>query len=108
MSEFLPEFCGEYESRICGDALEPLFGEIRAKRLIERSVDFNRVKELSEIGGFVESTRLFCGVDDARPICVDHPAGPTRICCAGGSEVVLGHGRCISELVNSGSAYDAD
>jgi len=55
VGEALPEFGGEEEGGICGDALDPGGGVVRADWLIERSVDLDGVEELDEECGFVKS-----------------------------------------------------
>src|SRR5580693_4829659 len=76
MREFLPEFRGEHETRICGDAFEPLFSKIRTQGLIERRIDFNRVKKFREISSFVETARAFCWINNACPVSIG-PSGGT-------------------------------
>ena len=44
----LPEFGGEKERGICGDAFDPCGGVVRADWLIERSVDLDGVEELGQ------------------------------------------------------------
>src|SRR6266852_2951151 len=54
MGEALPEFCGEEERGICGYAFDPGGGVVRTDRLIERGIDFDRVKKLGEERCFVK------------------------------------------------------
>ena len=54
MGEALPEFGGEEERRVSGDPLDPTGGVVWADWLIERSIDFDGVKKLSEKCGFVK------------------------------------------------------
>lgn len=53
--EALPEFGGEQERRICGNAFEPACGVFRADGLIEGSVNFDGVEKLGEEGRLVKS-----------------------------------------------------
>ena len=46
--EALPEFCGEEKREVCGYALDPACGVVRADRLIKRSVDFDGIEKLGE------------------------------------------------------------
>ena len=57
VSETLPEFRGEDETGIGAYQIDPVFSEIRPKRLVKRSVDFDGVEEFGEIGGFVKVFR---------------------------------------------------
>jgi hypothetical protein len=74
VSEFLPEFGGEEEARIGGDAFEPVGGVVGAERMVEGGVDFDGVEEGGEIFGFVETFGAGRGIDVAGPIGVG-PAG---------------------------------
>src|SRR5690348_2876606 len=75
--EALPQFCGEEETRIAGDKIEPLFDIFRFERLVKRSVDFDGVEKLGKIRGFMESPR------PARRI---NESGPVRIRPSGGAD----------------------
>ena len=66
--EFPPQFGGEDEIGICGNALDPASGVVGAERLVKRSVDFDGVEELREISGFVEAFGFARGIDVAVPI----------------------------------------
>ena len=54
VGEALPEFGGEEERGVCGDALDPGSGVVRMDWLVERSIDFDGVEKLGEKCGFVE------------------------------------------------------
>ena len=54
MGEALPEFGGEEERGVCGDAFDPGSGVVRMDWLVERSIDFDGVEKLCEEGGFVK------------------------------------------------------
>lgn len=54
VGEALPEFGGEEERGIRGDAFDPGGGVIRMDGLVEGSVDLDGVEKLSEESGFVK------------------------------------------------------
>ena len=91
VSESLPEFCGKNEAGIGGDTIDPLRGVFGAKRLIERSVDFDGVKEFSEIGGFVKVLGVARRINVAEPVRVRPPgrADAGQFCAAQFWEGVL-------------------
>ena len=74
MSEFAPEFGGEEESRIGGDAVDPLFGVGRLHGMVEGGVDFDGVEKLGEEGGFVKIFGARIRVENALPVGIG-PAG---------------------------------
>ena len=74
VGEFLPEFGGEEEARIGGDAGEPVGGVIGTERMVEGGVDLDGVEERGEIFGLVEIFGASRGIDVAGPIGVG-PAG---------------------------------
>jgi len=65
VGEFLPKLCGEKKGGVPLDALEPESGVIGTQRLIEGSIDFDGVKKLREIGGFVKTFRAMSRVNIA-------------------------------------------
>ncbi len=74
VSESLPEFGGKDEPRVRRDAVEPLRGVVRAKRLVKRGVDLDGVEKLREIGSFVKIFAPPRGIYVAGPVRV----GPAR------------------------------
>lgn len=66
--EFLPELCGEEESRIGDYLLDPSLHQLRTKGLVERRVDFNRVEILREVCRLVKTARLWARIDDSLPV----------------------------------------
>ena len=74
VGEFLPEFGGEEEARIGGDAGEPVGGVIGAEGMVEGRVDLDGVEEGGQIFGFVEIFGAARRIDVAGPVGVG-PAG---------------------------------
>jgi hypothetical protein len=72
--EPLPEFGGENESWVNGDAVDPLDGVVWPDGIVERCVDLDGVKEFSEVAGFVKTFAAPLWVDVAEPIWI-RPAG---------------------------------
>src|SRR5437016_5870636 len=74
--EPLPQLRGKGETQIRRHAIDPLRCEVRAQRLVKRTVDLDSVKELREIGSLVES------FGTARRINVPGPVGIRPACGA--------------------------
>src|SRR5579872_3717234 len=68
VSETLPHFGGKQETRIGRHTLDPMRGEFGTQRIVEGSVDFDRVKKLGEIRCFVKTARTMRGIEDSVPI----------------------------------------
>ncbi len=81
VSEFAPEFGGEKEARVGGDAFDPLFGVGGLHGMVEGRVDFDGVEKFGEERGFVEVFGAGVGVEDFFPVGI----GP-----AGGADIELG------------------
>lgn len=74
VGEFAPQFRGEEETGVGGDAFEPLFGVGGLHRMVEGRIDFDGVKKFGEERGFVKIFGPRIGVEDALPVGVG-PAG---------------------------------
>src|SRR5271168_1931297 len=74
--ESLPELGGEEESRIGGDALEPLRRESGLEWVVKRSIDFDRVEVFREVGCLMKRARAWRGVNNTLPIGIGPSRGP--------------------------------
>ena len=72
---FCQSFAVKRKRGFAADAIDPLRSEFRAKRIVERRVDLDRVEEFGEIRGLVKAVRARRGIDDAAPIGVGPPGG---------------------------------
>ncbi len=75
VGESLPKFCGEQESGIRGDAIDPHGSVVGPQRLVERRVDFDGVEETGEISSFVELFSTRTGIYVTGPIWIRPSSG---------------------------------
>src|SRR6267142_3788394 len=83
MREFLPHLRCENKTRIGRNSLNPLLGMLRVQRLIKRSIDFDGVKKLRQVGGFMKIPRSRRGVHISSPIRIRPPCWPDEYLCHG-------------------------
>src|SRR5262249_17897232 len=72
--KLLPELCREEEARIGRHPVNPLPAQVRAERLVKRSIDFDRVEKLGQVAGLVEVARPPRRINDSAPVRVG-PSG---------------------------------
>ena len=75
MREPLPELGGEEERRVGRDAVDPGRGVVGPEGLVERSIDFDGVKESGEVGGLVKALRAVRWIDVAGPVWIGPSSG---------------------------------